>query len=111
MESSSLVQGSSPGVQLEPTPLLDYSTRAIHGTVVPQRSWIPANEVDARRRIESAMLELPIFFVDRNGGLGFPLPDILRGRDRDLPNANSFAPLGGKTMTHIRINVGLSFSH
>jgi hypothetical protein len=57
------------------------------GTVVPQRRWTPADEVDIRRHVESAALQLPIFFVNRNGGLGFRLPDILRGCDRDLHNA------------------------
>ncbi|KAN0132294.1 hypothetical protein V8E53_009894 [Lactarius tabidus] len=39
-----------------------------------------------------------------NHGIGFRLPDILRGCDSNLHKANSFAPLGGKTMTQIRIN-------
>jgi hypothetical protein len=33
------------------------------------------------------------------------LPDILRGRHHDLYNGDRKAPLGGKTTTHIRINV------
>jgi hypothetical protein len=78
--------------------------RAIQGTVVPQRRWTPPDEVDFRRHVKSAALQLPIFFVNSNGGLGFRLPDILRGSGYDLRNANDFAPLGGKTTTHIRIN-------
>jgi hypothetical protein len=107
-DNSNLVQGASPGIPLQRTPLLDYSTRAILGTVVPQRRWTPIDEVDIRRHVESAALQLPIFFVNRNGDLGFQLPDILRGCDRDLHNADGFAPLGGKSTTHIRINVSLS---
>jgi hypothetical protein len=107
MYNGNLVQGTSPGVPLQLTPLLDYDMRATHGTVVPQRRWTPADEVDVRRFVESAQLQLPIFFVNRNGGLGFRLPDILHGCDRDLHNANTFAPLGGKYTTHIRINVSL----
>ena len=102
-----LVQGISPGVPLQPTPLLDYSTTATHGTVVPQRRWTPADEVDVRRFVENAVLQLPIFFVNRNGGLGFRLLDILRGCSRDLYNANNFAPLGGRHTTYLRINVSL----
>ena len=108
MRNSNLVQSTSPDVPLQPTPLLDYSTRGIHGTVVPQRKWSPADEVDFRRHVENAALQLPIFFVNRNGGLGFPLSDILRGYDRDLRNANGFAPLAGRNTTNIRINVSTS---
>jgi hypothetical protein len=78
---------------------------ATDGTVVPQRRWTPADEVDVRRHVEGAALELPIFFVNRNGSIGFPLVNILQGCDRDLRNAKGFASLAGKTTTHIRINV------
>ena len=103
-----LVQGNSPGVLLQTTPLLDYSMGATYGTVVPQRRWMPADEVDVRRHVQGAVLQLPVFFVNRNGSIGFPLLDILRGCDRDLHNANDFATLGGVTTTHIRINVSFS---
>ncbi|KAI9439238.1 hypothetical protein H4582DRAFT_2075898 [Lactarius indigo] len=99
-----MMQGTSPGIPFCATPLLDYNIGATHGTVIPQRRWSPADEVDVRRHVEGAMLQLPIFFVNRNGGIGFGLPDILRGCDRDLHNANNFAPLGGRATTHIRIN-------
>ncbi|KAI9439239.1 hypothetical protein H4582DRAFT_2075900 [Lactarius indigo] len=102
--NANLVQGTSPGVPFQPTPLLDYSSRTTQGTVVPQRRWTPADEVDVQRHVEGAELQLPIYFVNSNGSIGFPLPDILRGCGRDLYNANSFAPLGGRTTTHIRIN-------
>ena len=106
-ENSHLVLGTSPGVPLRPTPLLDYSTRAIRGTVIPQRRWTPVDEVDVPRYVET-LRRLPIFFVNRNGGLGFPLSDILRGCDRDLRNADDTAQLGLRTTTNIRINVSLS---
>jgi hypothetical protein len=106
-----MVQGTSPGVPLQTTPLLDYSIRETHGTVVPQRRWAPADEVDVRRHVEGAVLQLPTFFVNRNGSLGFLLSDILRGSEHDLHNANSFASLGGRSTTHIRIHVGLFLSH
>jgi hypothetical protein len=102
------VQGTSPGVPLQTSPLLDYSTRTTYGTVVPQKRWTPANEADFRRHVEGAALELPIFFVNRDGSIGFPLVDILRGCDRHLHNADDFATLEGKTTTHVRINVSLS---
>ena len=112
MLNGSLVQGTSPGVPLQPTPLLDYSIEATDGgTVVPQRRWTPADEVGVRRHVESAVLQLPIFFVNRSGSVGFPLPDILRDRDCDPRDADRFAPLGGRNTTQIRINVSLSFSY
>ena len=80
------------------------------GTVVPQKRWAPVNEVDYLYFVQKAVLQLPIFFVNRNGEVGFPLSDILQGCDRDLRNANDFAPLGGKSSTHIRVNVSLSLS-
>ena len=84
---------------------LDFSVRMTQGTVVPQRRWTPADEVDIRRHVEEATLQLPVFFVNRNGGVGFSLPDILQGRDHDLYNRDSQASLGGKSTTFIRINV------
>ena len=102
-----LVQRDSPGVPLQTTPLLDYSVKRTHGTVVPQMRWTPADTVDIQRHVEGAALNLPIFFVNRDGSLGFPLLDILRGCDRNLHDANGFAPLGGRSTTHIRINVSL----
>ena len=110
-DNVNLVQGRSPGVPLQNFPLLDYCIRAAQGTVVPQRRWNPADEVDVRRHVESAVLQLPTFFVNRNGSLGFQLLDILRGSNHDLHNANSFASLGGRTTTYIRINVSLFLRH
>ena len=108
MHNVESVQGTSPGVPFQPTPLLDYSMKATNGTVVPQQRWAPADEVDVRRHVTRAVLELPTFFVHNNGSIGFPLVNILRGCDGELRNANGFATLGGKTTTHIRINVSLS---
>jgi len=84
---------------------LDFGIRTIEGTVVPQRRWTPADEVSLRLHVHEAALQLPVFFVNRNGGVGFWLRDILEGRDRDLNNRDSQAPLGGVSTTHIRINV------
>ncbi|KAH9032550.1 hypothetical protein EDB84DRAFT_1561945 [Lactarius hengduanensis] len=74
--NANLVQGTSPGVPFHATPLLDYS----------------------------ADLQLPIYFVNSNGNIGFPLPDILRGCGGNLRNANGFASLGGRSTTWVRIN-------
>ncbi|KAH9967384.1 hypothetical protein BC827DRAFT_1123100 [Russula dissimulans] len=74
------------------------------GTVVSQRRWAPADEADFRRHVEGVTLQLPVFFVNRHGGIGFGLPDILEGNDQDLNNRDSEAPLGGRTTTFLRIN-------
>lgn len=95
------MQARSPGV-------LDHNIRETYGTVVPQRRWIPADEVDVRRYVDVSVLQLPVFFVNHNDSIGFRLPDILRGCDGDLHKADSIAPLGGRSSTVIRINVGLS---
>ena len=89
---------------------LDFSTRVTEGTVVPQTRWTPADDVDIRRHVQEARLQLPVFFVNQNGGVGFWLPDILDGRDGDLYNRDNHASLGGTSTTHIRINVS-SFSY
>lgn len=100
------VQPSSLGAPSQnPPPALDFSVKGTQGTVVPQRRWVPADEEDVRRHVAQATLQLPIFFVNRNGGVGFGLPDILEGRDHDLYNRDSEASLGGVATTHIRINV------
>jgi hypothetical protein len=43
-----------------------FSMCTTQGTVVPQRRWIPADEIDVRQYVESATLQLPVFFVKRN---------------------------------------------
>ena len=106
MQNAPYVQQSPLGVPAQNSPLpLDFSVSTTQGTVVPQRRWTPADEVDIRRHVEEATLQLPIFFVNWNGGVGFWLPDILQGRDRDLYNRDSQAPLGERDFAHIRINV------
>ena len=84
---------------------LDFSVKITQGTVVPQRRWTPGDEPDIPRHVSEATLQLPVFFVNRNGGIGFWLPDILQGRDHDLHNRDNQASLGGRATTHIRINV------
>jgi len=83
---------------------LDFSVRMTEGTVVPQRRWTPAEEIEIRRHVEEATLQLPVFFVNRNGGIGFSLPDILQGHDLDLRNRDSQTTLGGRATAHIRID-------
>jgi hypothetical protein len=110
MQNAPYVQQLSLGFSTRNSPPpLDFSVSTTRGTVVPQRRWTPSEEIDIRRFVE-ATLQLPIFFVHWNGAVGFWLPDILEGRDGDLYNRNSEAPLGGRATTHIRINVSSSLS-
>ena len=100
------LQPPSPGPSTQNVSLpLDFSVRTTRGTVIPQRRWIPGDGIDLRRHVEDGALQLPIFFVDHSGEIGFWLPDILQGRHHDLYDGDREAPLGGKTTTHIRINV------
>jgi len=90
---------------------LDFSVNRTQGSVVPQRRWMPPDEVDIRRHVQEATLMLPVFFVNRNGMVGFELSDILQGRDRDLQNRDNHwqTSLGRRATTHIRINVSSYF--
>ena len=107
-QNAPYVPPQSPGLPAQHVPIpLDFNVEGTQGTVVPQRRWIPADEVDVRRHIQEASLQLPIFFINRRGGIGFTLYDILQGRDIDLCNRESQAQLGGVATTHVRINVSL----
>jgi hypothetical protein len=92
---------------------LDFRASTTPGTVLPQVRWFPENPADFRRFVIDAVLQFPIFFVNQTGVVGFHLEDILQGSEqdlaRDLQNGNGQAPLGGRTTTHIRINVGFSY--
>jgi len=99
------VQRSSLAVSTQhPSLALDFSVKETQGTVVPQQRWSPSDDIDTRRHVTETTLQLPIFFVNWNGGVGLWLPDIIHGRDHSLYNRDSEAPLGGSTTTHIRIN-------
>jgi len=52
--------------------LLDRSI-VDRGTVVPQTMWCPNSVVARRQNIDRAKLQMPIYFEDENGGLGFSL--------------------------------------
>ncbi|KAF8269746.1 hypothetical protein EI94DRAFT_909773 [Lactarius quietus] len=73
------------------------------GTVVPQTMWSPDSPVARRQNIEKALLQMPIFFEDKDGGVGLPLGASIDGGCHILRDADDLAPLGPKTTTHIRI--------
>ena len=80
-----------------------------NGTVVPQSLWIPFTITDRRRHVQDAELQMPIFFLHMDGKLGIPLDAAVVGRCDTLLNAQSPAPLGPQTTTHIRIGVSDTF--
>ena len=75
------------------------------GTVVPQRMLAPRTVTDRRNHLEQAKLQLPIFFQCSDGTLGLSLEAAASGRCHGLVDAQTFAPLGLKSTTHIRIVV------
>jgi len=73
------------------------------GSVVPQTMWSPHTATEKRLQVEEAVLQMPIFFESVEGILGISLEDVASGRCDALRGAEEYAPLGGKTTTHIRI--------
>ncbi|KAN0131208.1 hypothetical protein V8E53_010912 [Lactarius tabidus] len=53
--------------------------------------------------VEMGELQMPVFFEDRDGELGFSIEASVDGQYHGLRHANDLAPLGQKTTTHIRI--------
>ena len=75
------------------------------GTVVPQVRWTPENVNDHRQHVAEAILQMPIYFLQKNGTLGLSLDDAINGRCQTLRDSIVQAQLGGRTTTHIRIGV------
>jgi hypothetical protein len=79
------------------------------GTVVRQRLWAPHTLTDKKHHVEQAELQLPIFFQCADGRLGLSLEAAAAGRCHSLTNAQTLAPLGEKSTTHVRILVSGAF--
>jgi hypothetical protein len=79
----------------------------VRGTVVPQNMWSPHSDAERRRYVERAELQLPVFFEDKDGGLGLSLEASIDGPGHVLRDANDLALLGQTTTTHIRIVVSM----
>ena len=75
--------------------------------MVPQTMWSPHTIADRRQHVEEALLQRPIFFEGTDGRLGLSLEALTAGRCHSLLNAHQFAPLGQKSITHIRIGVSV----
>jgi hypothetical protein len=77
----------------------------VRGTVVPQKMWSPHSAVERRRYVERAELQLPVFFEDRDRGLGLSLEATLDGPCHVLRDANdtrSVRPNDDGTYPHSR---------
>ncbi len=73
--------------------------------LVTRPRWTPENVNDHRQYVAEAVLQMPIFFLQQDGGLGLSLDDAINGRCQTLRDARELAQLGGRTTTHIRIGV------
>ncbi|KAF8269740.1 hypothetical protein EI94DRAFT_1573312, partial [Lactarius quietus] len=65
--------------------------------------WSPQSAIDRRQYVEQAKLQIPVFFENKDGGLGVSLGASSGGQWHALRDENDPAPLGQKTTTHIRI--------
>ncbi|KAF8265053.1 hypothetical protein EI94DRAFT_392575 [Lactarius quietus] len=72
-------------------------------SVVPQQIWSPPNQSYGRRYVKQAHLHMPVFFMQNNGVIGFPLSPTAFGDTTLLRNGNRAAPLGGPGTVFIRI--------
>ena len=75
------------------------------GTVIPQARWSPDNATDYRNHVVEAVLQMPIFFMQKDGVLGLSLDDAINGRCQTLRDARMLEQPGKKTTTHICIAV------
>ena len=88
----------------QPLWLVDYIIVRT-GTVIPQARWSPENVNDLRHHVTEAILQMPIFFIQRNGTVGLSLDDAYNNRCHTLRDARMQAQFGGKYTTQIRIGV------
>ena len=98
----------SPSLRDPNSPLsryLDVVAEMIQVTLVPQGRLTTPSEWEVYRHDNRTMPLPPIFFVDRNDGVGLWLPDIVQARGYDTCERDTEAPLERRETTHIRINV------
>ena len=87
------------------TRLLDYDVRNLEGTVVEQVLWSPQSQGAMNKYVLDAPLQFPIFFVRQDGrALGLALHEAVEG-PREVLGAQMYAPLGGQSTLHVRIQV------
>ena len=84
--------------------LLDYDVRNLEGTVVQQALWSPQCQGAVNKYVLDATLQFPIFFVRQDRAVGLALHEAIEGPRRVL-GAQTYAPLGGQSTIHVRIQV------
>jgi hypothetical protein len=84
--------------------LLDYDVRNLEGTVVPQVLWSPQSQGAMNKHVLDANLQFPIFFVRQDRAIGLALHEAVEG-PREVLGAETYAPLGGQSTLHVRIQV------
>ena len=90
--------------------VVDYIADRSLGEVVKQRLGIPATEENIVRHVTNATLLPPIFFENTNGSLGIPLTLAAGNATSGLMDAESGVRMGGKSTTHLCLNVGVSMA-
>jgi hypothetical protein len=92
-----------------PVLVIDWGVDIIaRGPVISQTLWRPFTQESFRQNVLEAPLEMPIFFVQRNGSLGFTVEQGLSGNLSTFHGLNEVARLGGQTSKHFRIVVRTS---
>jgi hypothetical protein len=85
--------------------LLDYDTRNLEGTVIPQALWSPQSRGAMNKYVLDAALQFPIFFVRQDRTVGLSLHETAEGPRGPLLGAQTYAPLAGQSTLHVRIQV------
>jgi len=84
--------------------LLDYDVRNLEGAVVPQVLWSPQSQGAMDKYVLGATLQFPIFFVRQDRAVGLTLHEAIE-TPREILGAETYAPLGGQSTLHVRIQV------
>ncbi|KAI0035486.1 hypothetical protein K488DRAFT_23237, partial [Vararia minispora EC-137] len=74
-----------------------------YGPVVPQTLWVPRSSRDLAQYVLEAELQLPIFFLRTNGGVGLSVADAAAGNSSALVGCSQPVNVGGRTSVHLRM--------
>jgi hypothetical protein len=103
--SESEMGSTRHGHQPAPARLLDYDVRGMGGSIVPQALWGPRGKSAKKKYVLDANLQWPVFFVRKDHTVGLRLQEAVEGPRRALLEAQTHAPLGGRSTLHVRIKV------
>jgi len=100
-------QASNLGPEGYPMLVLDYAVDWTNGPVVPQILCSPSTGTRFRQHVALAQLQMPIYFTQETGSLGFTL---VNGRPAGLSTLRGLSEtvnLGGQLTKHFRIVVSV----